>query len=599
MNLNLPSIIPWIFTCSFFVSIPFYSNAQTPIDEFLADVKTVTYDCPDPKYREQVDIYLRSTDLDDEYRFRLLVNQTHFQNCYGQNAEAQKTLKSIVNDSKADRRAEYFASATYQLGFTFDVQEREERCVHYAEALRLSKGKFADIEMSATLGLITNCPQSGYSNDGERLAAYFALVEQYAESGNNRALAHIHNSIGLFFGAREQHVLAADQYLKAHEMGESVYTGSNRLSILISAITSLLGSGQHARAYEAIQDFDVINREVGTPITNFWYYYALSGYYYRTEQIEKMEATLPKLAEILPSVNTEFYRGLYRWYSTVPCLYNKDIACLKAFVDTENPLSNDEKKYGSYDYHKFLVRSNLAVGDLLAASDAFEKSLTQLDKVKQTHDGLARVIGVANLYSQIYVLENQILVAERRKQQITMLATLFFVIVIASIIYFVRKRRIAALSIDPTTKLLNSKTAVSNIAKVELPSEGKINALAIFDLGNFREVNRQVGSTKGDYVLQKIASTLSKVTRNNDILGRFAPEQFILCLADIEEASATSFFERVQHALENTFLDDQHGADISVRSSMSIYISSEKFSDINTILDDMLLSLSIKPNGSS
>jgi diguanylate cyclase (GGDEF)-like protein len=152
------------------------------------------------------------------------------------------------------------------------------------------------------------------------------------------------------------------------------------------------------------------------------------------------------------------------------------------------------------------------------------------------------------------------------------------------------------MSLDPVTQVLNSKTALAQIARVENPSPNKINALAIFDLGNFREVNRQVGSTKSDYVLQSIANTLAKVTRDRDILGRFAPEQFILCLTDIEEASAKSFFERVQKALESTLLEGQHGVSISIRSSMSIYISNENFHDLNAVLDDMLLSLSL--NGS-
>ncbi|WP_371194881.1 GGDEF domain-containing protein [Glaciecola sp. SC05] len=594
--MNLPNIIKLAAIVVTLLAFPFHVIANTPLDSFLSQVKTVTYDCPNPAFREQLNQFLTSENLSESHRFQLLVNQTHYQNCNGENNQAQDTLKAIISDPKADKSTEYFASATYQLGFTYDVQERDERCIHYGDALRLSEGKFVDIEMSATLGLITNCPQSGYSNDSERLAAYFALVEKYAESGNFRALAHIHNSIGLFFGAREQHVLAADQYLKAHEMGQNVYTGSNRLSILISAITSLLGSGQYDRAYEAIEDFALINQEVGTPLTDFWYYYAKSGYYYRTNKIAELEKTLPLLAEILPKVDTRFYRGLYRWYSAVPCLYHKDLVCLKAFVDIENKLSDAEKPYASYDYHKFLVRSNMAIGDLQAANMAFENSIQRLDDIKQNQDGLARVIGIANLYSQIYVLENKIILAERRKEQITVGAILLLVLVVVVIAYFIRKRRIALLSIDPVTKLLNSKTAVHDIAKLDLPSEGKINALAIFDLGNFREVNRQVGSTKGDYVLQKIASTLTKVTRNNDILGRFAPEQFILCLRDIEEGSAKSFFERVQEALENTFLDDQHGVDISVRSSMSIYITNEKFNDLHTILDDMLLSLSIKPS---
>jgi diguanylate cyclase (GGDEF)-like protein len=448
--------------------------------------------------------------------------------------------------------------------------------------------------MSSTLGLITNCPENGYADDSQRLAAYFSLLEKYAESDNYGLLAHIHNSIGLFFGVREQPVMAAEQYLKAHEMGQKVYTGSNRLSILISAITALLGSGQYDRAYEAIEEFEIINNDVGNPLTNFWYYLAKSGYYYRIDDIEALEGVLPQLAETLSKLNSKFYSGLYRWYSTVPCLHYNDTACLQKFVDTERSLSKRDKQYASYDYQKFLVRSYFTLGDLDAANEAYEQSLIKLDQIKKNQDGLAKVMGIANLYGKIYVLEDKIAAAERRKIHITIGMILFVLLVIFSLVFVIRKKHIARMALDPITLLLNSKTAIKEIANVDLPTKGKANALAIFDLGNFREVNRQVGSTKGDYVLQKIANTLTKVTRDNDILGRFAPEQFILCLTDIEEASAKSFFERVQSALESTFVSGQHGADISIRSSMSIYITNEKFDDLHTVLDDMLLSLSLK-----
>ncbi|CAN0566642.1 unnamed protein product, partial [Ectocarpus sp. 12 AP-2014] len=566
------------------------------VQEFLDQVRTVTYDCPDPSFKAELESFLSSSVVDTNERFELLVTQTHYQNCSGQSSKAQSTLQQIINNPAANKKSQYFASATYQLGFTFDVQEDNERCEHYRDALRLSKDNFKDIEMSSTLGLITNCSDSGYTDDSKKLAAYFALLEEYAEAENPRALAHIHNSIGLFFGVRQQHVLAADQYLKAYEMGKDVYRGSNKLSTLISAITSLLSSSQFEKAFEAIEEFAELNKDVNTPLSNFWYYYAKASYYYRSDNIAELGQILPDLAAVLPAVDNPFYRGLYRWLSTVPCLHSDDIACLRRFTEKENSLDESEKPYENYHYNKFLIRANFAVGDVEAASIAFEKNIQQLDEIKENRNGLSEVIGIANLYGQIYVLENEILIVERRKQQAIIAAVVIMVLTLIMLLYVVRKRQIARRSMDPSTQLLNSKSAIDRIVKTDLPSEGNINALAIFDLGNFREVNLKIGSTKGEYVLKSIAKTLKRVTRKNDVLGRFAPEQFILCLKDIEESSAKSFFERVQEALESTFAHEDHGKEISVRSSMSIYITNERFDDIKTVLEEMLLSLSIRPN---
>ena len=594
--MNLPKHIK--YTSIFLLSIaPHLVMANPGVDEFIQNIGVVTYDCPDNQFKEQLDSYLLSDEISQQQRFKLLTRKSHYQNCNGQSEQAQISLKSLISNPLVDEDSEYYASAVYQIGFTYDMKEMNERCGYYSDALSLAKGRFEDIELSSTLGLLVNgCPNSGYTDDSQVLAALFATLERYAQSNNERALAHIHNGLGLFFGTQFQQVLAADQFLRAYEMGSTVYTGSNRLSILISAISSLLATGQYDRAAEALIEFERVNSEINTPLTNFWYYLGKSGYHYRVGELEKLEASLVPFGELVARFNNDHYNGIFRWYSAVPCLASEDIECLQRFVEAEGSLGVPQKSYASYDYYKFMMRTYFLLGDIDDANSAFELIVRRLDTLRQNEERFTKMLGVANLYTQIYVLENKITTQELRRKQ--MLIGLFISVVcfILVIGFFLRKRHIARMSLDPVTQLLNSKTAIARISRVEKPSQNKTNALAIFDLGNFREVNRQVGSTKGDYVLQTIANTFSKVTRDKDILGRFAPEQFILCLTDIDEASAKSFFERVQEALQNTLLEGQHGVTMSIRSSMSIYISNENFSDLNAILDDMLLSLSL--NGS-
>jgi diguanylate cyclase (GGDEF)-like protein len=584
---NLPRHIKCISVLLLSVA-PHFATANPSVDEFIENIGVVTYDCPDSQYEDQLDQYLLSDDISPQQRFQLITKKTHFQNCEGQSQKAQEALKALVADPSVDKDSKYYASAIYQIGFTYDTREMNERCEYYSDALKLSLGRFDDIELSSTLGLLVNkCDNSGYTDQSQVVAALFATIERYSQTDNKRALAHIHNSVGLFFGKQFQQVLAAEQFLKAYEMGSEVYTGSNRLTGLISAISALFGSGQYDRAKDAIEEFAKVNNEVNTPITNFWYYFAKSGYHYRVGEIEELEATLIPFGDIVRRINVKYYNDLYRWYSAVPCLERKDLDCLRSYVAEEGSLGVPQKVYASYEYYKFMMRSYLLLGDVEGAAEAFELIVRRLDTIRQNEERFTKTLGVANLYSQIFVLENKILVEERRRNLVVGAAILSLLIFALVVGFYVRKRHIARMSLDPVTQLLNSKTAIARISRVEKPSQDKTNALAIFDLGNFREVNRQVGSTKGDYVLQTIATTFSKVTRDRDILGRFAPEQFILCLTDIDEASAKSFFERVQEALQNTLLEGQHGATMSIRSSMSIYISNEDFSDLNTILDEI------------
>ena len=120
----------------------------------------------------------------------------------------------------------------------------------------------------------------------------FNVLERYSGVGSPGELAHIHNSIGLLYGSLGQHSLAAEQYLKAHEMGLQVYEGSNKLSILISAIVSLLSSGQTDEAYQRILEYGQLNSTIDTPLTNYHYQYALSFYYRKTRNYEQLAFTL-------------------------------------------------------------------------------------------------------------------------------------------------------------------------------------------------------------------------------------------------------------------------------------------------------------------
>ena len=132
---------------------------------------------------------------------------------------------------------------------------------------------------------------------------------------------------------------------------------------------------------------------------------------------------------------------------------------------------------------------------------------------------------------------------------------------------------------------------IEKVEKLSTPHSDKAHALAIFDLGNFREVNRLLGGTKGDLILSKVSSTFSSVTREDDIVGRLAPEQIILCLVNIDEKSATAFMHRTQRVLESSFKDLQQGLDISLNSNFSIYTTADKFDDVQLIIEQLLQGL--------
>lgn len=593
LELILIRMLPYLL---FFLCCPLHVFAQSnsQIDTFIENAKVPTFDCPDDEFIGQIEDYLAGSELTNTQRLQLTVEKTHWQICMGKHDDAKALLLSLIDNPAAVKQADYYANALYQLGFIFDVQENLERCKYYQQAQELAQGQFDDVYLSAELGLITVCNQQ--NDEGFKLGKLYALLEQYILKNDRASIAHIHNNIGLLYGTLGQHVLAAEQFQKSYEMGLGTYKGTNQLATLISVISSQMASGDFPAARSTLEEFKQANQKINTPLTNVWLHFLEAGYFYRTENYDELRNSLARWEVFLPQINNATYNGLHRWYSSVICLVDKDTQCLRDFLTEEQKETDGYKAFvnRNKDYLKFQVDIYLFLGDLDNANKSFQKFADVMIKKVVDQQASGKVLGVANLHSQILTLESSLAEARDLRTRYTLSIVGALTIIIIILIVIARRKHLNRLAYDPVTDLYNAKTALHKIRQVAPPSSGRTNALALFDLGNFRDVNRILGSVNGDLALQQIAKTLTQVTRERDILGRFSPEQFIVCLTDIEEDSAKSFFERIRYALENTILGKQGSEKVSIRSSMSIYVTNETFDDLNDVINDMQMSLGKK-----
>ena len=589
---SILSITLFTVTALFFSRSSLAANGD--IEAFIAKVRTVSYDCPDASLLSELDATLAKESLTGNQRFALSTARTHFLICSGKHEEALKTLLESIEQPNIDTTSYAFASAIYQIGFIYDTKENPARCQFYERAKSLSSPvKHSDIFTSASLAIITYCSET--DSTAERLGKMFNVLDRYSDKGSPGELAHIRNSIGLVYGSLGQHALAAEQYIIAHELGLQVYKGSNKVSILISAIVSLAASGQTDEAYKRIIELGQLNQEIGNSYTNFLYQYSLQLYYRKQRDFNKLSYYLPQFKNALSEVSNSFYQSLYEWHATELCLFKNDIPCVENYLNSmkENESIIPPKFRENLDYLSFNLSLYIALNDLEGAKVALAAYTKLVNEKQKNNQSSAKILGAANLYNKIHDLEFEIERTERLRKNTLFVAIAIVLLLIAGLGFYLRKRHLAAKSIDPATQLLNAQTSISRINKLDTPEDGRAIAIAIFDLSNFRELNRKIGSTKSDYVLREIAKTLQHVVRGSDILGRFGPEQFILCLHNIDEISARTFLERVQTALDNTFEEELSTGDIKVQSNMSIFITSEKLSNLNDILDEMLMSFNI------
>ncbi len=68
-------------------------------------------------------------------------------------------------------------------------------------------------------------------------------------------------------------------------------------------------------------------------------------------------------------------------------------------------------------------------------------------------------------------------------------------------------------------------------------------AVLLLDLDHFKQVNDQYGHLTGDKVLKHAATLLKQSIRNEDILGRFGGEEFLLLLPMTEQQAAEKLIQ--------------------------------------------------------
>lgn len=96
---------------------------------------------------------------------------------------------------------------------------------------------------------------------------------------------------------------------------------------------------------------------------------------------------------------------------------------------------------------------------------------------------------------------------------------------------------------------------------------GKQLSLLMLDLDYFKAVNDTYGHLAGDDVLRTVADILSDNTRQQDIVGRYGGEEFIVILPETDRAGAERMAERIRLAVE-TATTTTEGGEIHITVSI-------------------------------
>ncbi len=120
-------------------------------------------------------------------------------------------------------------------------------------------------------------------------------------------------------------------------------------------------------------------------------------------------------------------------------------------------------------------------------------------------------------------------------------------------LYLANQKLEEAATIDGLTKIFNRKK-ISERISYELKKVGGNNiSLIMFDIDNFKRINDTYGHDTGDEVLVRIASTAKACLREEDSIGRWGGEEFMVLLPEGKKEEAVKIAEKIRksiHALQ-------------------------------------------------
>ncbi len=126
------------------------------------------------------------------------------------------------------------------------------------------------------------------------------------------------------------------------------------------------------------------------------------------------------------------------------------------------------------------------------------------------------------------------------------------------------------ITIDPLTKLYTRYFIYHNFPKIleEAKNFEKKIAVVMLDIDNFKSVNDTYGHLKGDEVLKKVAEVLKRSVREKDILVRYAGDEFLVILNDVDERISKNVAQRIIKEISKISIEK---IKITVSAGLAIY----------------------------
>lgn len=127
---------------------------------------------------------------------------------------------------------------------------------------------------------------------------------------------------------------------------------------------------------------------------------------------------------------------------------------------------------------------------------------------------------------------------------------------------------------DPLTELLNREAFLEQLPGVLARAEraGSHAALLFIDLDHFKQINDSLGHAAGDRLLRFVGQRLAMATEAGGLLARFAGDEFVLCLREVDSAEAAAVAaDSLVHLLREPYLLEGHETWVTASIGIAVH----------------------------
>ena len=135
---------------------------------------------------------------------------------------------------------------------------------------------------------------------------------------------------------------------------------------------------------------------------------------------------------------------------------------------------------------------------------------------------------------------------------------------------------------DSLTGVLNRHGLTQHIEKIFATPLTRVScALLILDIDNFKRVNDRKGHDVGDLVLEEMCNVLVSNTHQNDIIGRWGGEEFILICQNTSMRNSILLGERLRRAIAgHEFYSGGKRLNITVSIGVAVASENDSFQSV-------------------